>query len=147
VRRFWVAAAVVVLGALVFAGGAQACSCLRMTPDEAMERADAAIVASLVEVVPRDGYRADYRYRVQRVFKSGQGIRAGRTIAVRSARQSAACGLPQQVERVYGLFLTRSEGRWSGGLCGVVEPRLLEAAPGGARLRRSSSGADHNCAS
>lgn len=146
-RRFCVAAAVAVLGALVFAGGAQACSCARMAPGEAMKGADAAIAASLVEVVPRSADRADYRYRVQRVFKSGQGIRAGRTIAVRSARRSAACGLPQRVERVYGLLLTRSEGRWSGGLCGVVEPRLLAAAPQSARRGRSSAGAEYNCAS
>lgn len=117
-----------------------------MAPGEAMERADAAIAASLVEVVPRDGQRAEYRYRVQRVFKSGQGIRTGRTIAVRSTRQSAACGLPQQVERVYGLLLGRSDGRWSGGLCGVVAPRLLEAAPSSARRDRFAE-PERNCAS
>jgi hypothetical protein len=99
-----------------------------MAPGEAVERADAAIVGELVEVVPRDRLRADYRYRVQRVYKPGAGIRRDRTIAVRSARGSAACGLPQRVGRRYGLLLLWGEGRWTGGLCGVLRPHLLDSA-------------------
>lgn len=144
-RRLSIAAAIVVLGALVFTASAQACSCARLAPAEAMGQADAAISGSLIEVVPRDGYRADYRYRVQRVFKAGQGIRPGRTIAVSSTRQSAACGLPSELGRSYGLLLVRGEGRWRGGLCGVVEPRLLESAPRGVAGRASRASDD--CAS
>jgi hypothetical protein len=133
-RRLSVAAIVVVLGALVFAGGAQACSCARMGAREAMRQADAAIVGRLVKVIPRGVLRADYRYRVRRVYKPGPGIRRGRTISVRSARDSAACGLPAKIGRRYGLFLTRDEGLWTGGLCGVRRPGALDSAS----YRRSS---------
>jgi hypothetical protein len=124
-------AAVVVLGALVFAGSAQACSCARLELGEAIRRADAAIVGGLVKVVPRNHLRADYRYSVRRVYKRGDGIGRGDVISVRSARDSTACGLPVRTGRRYGLLLTRSGGRWNGGLCGVVRPR--ELGPGSRR--------------
>jgi hypothetical protein len=127
-RRISLAAAIGVLGALVFAGSARACSCARSAPGEAMRRADAAIVGRLVEVIPRSRFRADYRYRVRRVYKAGPGIRRGRTISVRSARQSAACGLPGQTGRRYGLLLAWGEGRWTSGLCGVLKPGELDSA-------------------
>jgi hypothetical protein len=91
-----------------------------------MRRADAAIVGRLVEVVPRNSLRADYRYRVQRVYKRGPGIRRERVISVESARDSAGCGLPGRTGRRYGLLLVRDGGRWSGGLCGLLEPSLLD---------------------
>jgi hypothetical protein len=93
-----------------------------------MRKADAAIVGRLVKVIPRSGFRADYRYRVQRVYKLGPGIRRGQVISVRSARQSAACGLPSQTGRRYGLLLAWGEGRWTSGLCGVLKPRELDSA-------------------
>ena len=127
-RRLSPAAAVVVLGVLVFTPGAQACSCARTAPAVAMRQADAAFVGELVRVIPRSRLRADYRYRVQRVYKRGKGIRRGRVISVRSAKDSAACGLPRRSGRRYGLLLRRGEGRWTGGLCGVLRPGLLEAA-------------------
>lgn len=122
-------AVIVSLGALVFAGGAQACSCARLAPGAALQRADAAIVGELVEVVPRDRQRADYRYRVLRAFSAGGAIAVGEVISVRSARDAAACGLPMGTERRYGLFLVRDEsGRWTAGACSLVEPRQLRAA-------------------
>ena len=123
-------AAIVGLGALVFAGSAQACSCVRTAPAKAMRQADAAIVGKLVEVVPRSPLKADYRYRVQRVYKRGRGIRRGRMISVRSATQSAACGLPRGTGRRYGLLLERDRRRWTGGLCGVFKPRLVASRRG-----------------
>ena len=128
VTRLFVAAAVVALGALVFAAGAQGCSCARTPPDEAMQRADAAIVGRLVKVVPRSRLKADYRYRVQRVYKRGGAIRRGRTISVRSARQSAACGLPVRTGRRYGLMLVWGEGHWNSGLCATFRPGALHSA-------------------
>jgi len=128
VRRLSVTTAIVVLGALVSVPGAQACSCAPMTKAEALRQADAAIVGELVEVVPRSRLKADYRYRVQRVYKRGNGIRRGQTISVRSARQSAACALPRRTGRRYGLFLLRGEDRWTSGLCGVVRPDVLDSA-------------------
>lgn len=127
-RRPVVAAAIVGLGALVFAPGAQACSCAQIAPQDSLRQADAAIVGRLIEVIPRNGPRADYRYRVQRVYKSGRGIRRGGTILVRSAADSAACGLPEKTDRRYGLLLSRVEGHWTSGLCGVLTPKLLRRA-------------------
>jgi hypothetical protein len=105
-----------------------------MAPADAMRQADAAIVGRLVKVVPRNRFQADFRYRVRRVYKRGQGIRRGRMISVRSARDSAACGLPGKTGRRYGLLLVRDEGHWTGGLCGVRRPGALDSAA----YRRSS---------
>jgi len=143
VRRLSLAAAIgATLGALVFIESAQACSCVPMAPGDAMRQADAAIVGRLVKVVPRSRSQADYRYRVQRVYKRAPGIRRGRTISVHSASESTACGLPGQTGRRYGLLLNAppvvhpgdakrgaGQGRpWLGGLCGVVAPRKLRSA-------------------
>jgi hypothetical protein len=111
---------VVVLGALVFTGSAQACSCAPMSRGEAMRAADAAISGRLLKVIPGDGGRAIFRYRVQRVYKSATGIEPGGTISVHSARDSAACGLPTDVGRRYGLLLSHSERGWSSGACGLL---------------------------
>jgi hypothetical protein len=62
---------------------------------------------------------------------------------VRSGRKAAACALPRRLSHVYGLFLSRANGRWFGGICGVIEPRRLRhAAESLPRIyRRSGSGA------
>lgn len=144
-RRPSVAAAIVALGALVFAGSAQACSCARVAPVAAMQRADAAVVAKLVRVVPRSRLVADYRYRVQRVYKRGGGIRRGRVISVRSARGAAACGLPRRQRRAIGLFLRRDRRRhWTAGICSTIAPpRLARAAR---RDRARGPAAQASCA-
>lgn len=113
-------AAVVVLGALVFATGAQACSCARIPRDEAIGQADAAISGKLLRVIPQSEIRAVFRYRVQRVYKGGHGMRVGDVVSVRSARDSAACGLPAQTGRRYGLALSWSEGGWTSGACALL---------------------------
>jgi hypothetical protein len=118
--RLFFAAAIVVLGVLVFAAGAQACSCARMPRSEAMQRADAAIAGRLLKVVPQNRLRAVYRYRVQRVYKHGPGIRRGRVISVSSGQGSAACGLPTETGRRYGLLLSHAEGGWTSGACGLL---------------------------
>jgi hypothetical protein len=128
VRRLF-GAAIVGLGLLVFAGSAQACSCARRSPGEALRAADAAIAGELLEVVPRDEYVADYRYEVMAVYKKGPGIRRGRTVIVRSGRDGAACGLPVGTGRRYGLLLgEEAGGGWVGGSCGVLEPGKLRLA-------------------
>jgi hypothetical protein len=119
-------AALVVLGGLAFAASAPACSCAPMRPAEALRQSDAAIVGRLVKVMPR-GTHADYRYEVQRVYRGGQAIERDQMLSVRSARRAATCALPRRLGHRYGLFLTRAGGRWASGLCGVIEPRRLEA--------------------
>jgi hypothetical protein len=113
-------AVIVIVGALAFAPAAQACSCAPTSPKEAMQRADAAIAGRLMEVVPRNHLRAVYRYRVQRVYKSGAGIRAGRVVSIHSARDSAACGLPTRLGRRYELLLARTPGGWTSGACALL---------------------------
>jgi hypothetical protein len=139
-KRLSLTAALVMLGALAFAASAPACSCAPMKPSEALRQSDAAIVGRLVKVVPRGALRADYRYRVRRVYRGRHMIERGQMLSVRSARRAAACALPRRIAHSYGLFLTRAGGRWSSGICGVIEPRKLEEAakrPG----RRAGGGA------
>lgn len=133
-------AAIVVLGALVITGSAQACSCAPSRPADALRRSDAAIVARLVKVIPRAGLRLDFRYRVRRVYRGAASIERGETISVRSARGAAACGLPRRQAHAIGLFLVRDErGRWTAGLCSTVAPRQLwQAAKGGGGAGTSS---------
>jgi hypothetical protein len=71
-------------------------------------------------VVPQGRLRAVYRYRVQRVYKGGHGMRVGDVVSVRSARDSAACGLPTQTGRRYGLALSWSQGGWTSGACALL---------------------------
>jgi hypothetical protein len=139
-RRFSLTIAVVVLGSAVGASSAQACSCAQLAPRDAMRQADAAIVAELVEVLPRSSVVADYRYEVRRVYKSVRRI--GRTISVRSSVSSGSCGLPSGIGRRFGLFLNWANGRWRGSLCGVIPPRQLRAVAG---QRTRKSGASSHC--
>jgi Tissue inhibitor of metalloproteinase len=140
-------AAIVVLGALVFAGGAQACSCAPQAPAKALRSSDAAIVARLVKVVPRGDLRADYRYRVRRVYRGAKAIQRGTTISVSSARNTAACGLPKRQDRPVGLFLSLDRNRsWTAGVCSMIAPRRLwHAANRGYGDGRPA--AQSNCAS
>ncbi len=144
-------AAVVGLGALVFTGSAQACSCAPQAPADALSRSDAAIVARLVKVVPRGPQRADFRYRVRRVYRGAHMIERGETISVRSARRAAACGLPRRQPRAIGLFLVRDEdGRWTAGICSTIAPQRLSAAVERGYDRSRSGGgppAQSSCAS
>jgi hypothetical protein len=123
--------AIVVLGALLFSSGAQACSCLDRSPREALRTADAAVVGTLVEVVVHDGYKADYHYRLQRVYKGPSEMRPGRMISVSSAVHGAACGLPATVGRRYGLYLGHRGTRWAGSLCGLFDPAEMAAVARG----------------
>src|SRR6476646_511322 len=124
-RRLFVAA-IVGLGALAFAGAAQACSCAPVTGGEALHRSDAAIVARLVDVVPRDLEHASYLYQVERVYRGD--IRSGTLISVRGARDAAACAPPRRLQRRYGLFLVRQDEAWAASACGVVTPKQLASA-------------------
>jgi hypothetical protein len=120
--------AIVVLGALLFSSGAQACSCLELAPRAALRQADAAVAARLIRVDPVDRYGADYLYRVRRVYKQGPGLRPGGTVSVHSGINGASCGLPDDKVRWYGLFLSRRGSQWSGGLCGIAAPGEIAAA-------------------
>lgn len=85
-----------------------------------MQGADAAIAGRLLKVIPQNHQRALYRYRVQRVYKSDGGIKPGSVISVDSARDSAACGLPTEIGRRYGLLLSHTENGWASGACALL---------------------------
>jgi hypothetical protein len=119
VRGGWIVA-LVLLGGLVFAGEAAACSCAPLKRGEKMREADAAFVGRLAKVVPRGRGRAVFRYRVRRVLKRGPGLRRGRMVSVRAARSSAACGLPRKTGRRYALALSRIKGGWTAGACSLL---------------------------
>jgi hypothetical protein len=111
---------------------ASACSCAPQSPAASLREADAAVVGRLVKVMPHGALHAVYRYEVRHVYKGRGAIDAGRMLDVHSARRSAACALPRQVDHTYGLFLRRAHGRWYGGICGVVSPQRLRQAADGA---------------
>jgi hypothetical protein len=105
-----------------------ACSCAPQAPAESLRESDAAVVARLVKVLPHGKLHADYRYEVRQVYRGQETIEKGQMLTVRSGRRAAACALPRRLDHVYGLFLAHRQGRWFGGICGVVEPRRLRHA-------------------
>ena len=127
-RRLSTALLFVALVGMVLVGSAAACSCAPQAPAESLRESDAAVVARLVKVVPHGKLHADYRYEVRRVYRGGEAIERGQMLTVRSGRRAATCALPRRLDHVYGLFLARRQGRWFGGICGVVEPRRLRHA-------------------
>jgi hypothetical protein len=116
-----------VLAVLVPADFAIACSCAPQPAGESLREADGAVVGRLVEVLPHGPLNAVFRYEVRHAYK-GASIDDGQMLDVRGARRTAACGLPRRTERSYGLFLSRRNGRWFGGICGVISPQRLRAA-------------------
>jgi hypothetical protein len=141
-QRALARAAIAIVALVVLLSVAQpATACSRFAPEnpeeqlrEDLRRADAAIVGRLIEVRPvqsrrRYEIRADFRYRVERVYK-GRRLGRGRTVTVRSVRDEAACGLPNDIGRRYGLLLHRRRGRpaWKASLFDAVSPRELRAA-------------------
>ncbi len=141
VWRLSIAGALVLLGLAGSAESAYACSCAPPGPVEALHRSDAAVVGHLVKVVPRNHLWADYRYRVQRVYRGAKTIQRGETISVRSNRRSAACGLPRRQDRPVGLFLKLENGRWTAGICSTISPHRLWVAARHGYGRSSRAGA------
>jgi hypothetical protein len=136
----------VVLAMLVVVEGAAACSCAPQAPAESLREADGAVVGRLVRVLPHGPLHAVFRYEVRHVYKGVLPV-AGKMLDVHSSRRGAACALPRRTGRGYGLFLSRRNGRWFGGICGVVAPKRLRAAAANQpRVDRRGSGLDLGCA-
>lgn len=145
--RVAIAALLAVLLGAVGADRALACSCAPATPAESLAAADAAIVGRLLAVAPHGPGRAEYRYRVVRVYRGAGEIRVGTVLGVLSGRDSAGCALPTRTGRSYGLFLAGSRGRWASGICGVLSPRRLWQAARGAAANGAARGSPFSCAS
>ncbi len=129
--RLAIAVVPVALLGLLGAESALACSCAPASPRESLAGSDAAIVGRLLGVKRLGPARAEYRYRVVRVYRGAGEIRGGTVAKVRSGGDSASCALPSVTGRNYGLFLIGAGDRWAGGICGVVSPRRLWAAAKG----------------
>lgn len=127
-RRLSTALLSVALVGMVLVGSALACSCAPQAPAESLRESDAAVVARLVKVLPHGKLHADYRYEVRQIYRGRETIEKGQMLTVRSGRSAATCALPRRLNHVYGLFLARRQGKWFGGICGVVEPRRLRHA-------------------
>ena len=135
--------------ALVAAESAQACSCAPIDARAALRDADGAFVGRLLAVRAVDPPAAgeptssadptDYIYRVGGVYNGGPGLHRGRRVKVRSVRDSASCGLPRARGRLYGLFLTRRNGRWNSNPCSVVSRAEMRAAAKPASRSRPAS--------
>jgi hypothetical protein len=150
------AAAVLAVAAGLFgAERALACSCVPPDPPAMLESSDGAFVGRLVAVRVVDppaegeptssGDPTDYIYRVGRVYRHGPGLRRGRRVSVRSARDGATCGLPRGRGRLFGLFLQRQGHRWHSNSCLVVGPRQLRRAAGDAGSSRAPSRGSAGC--
>jgi hypothetical protein len=144
--RVAIAAVLVVLLGLIFAGSALGCSCAPSTPAESLAASDAAITARLVAVEPLGASRAEYHYEALHVYRGRKQIERGDLVEVVSPRGSAACALPDRIGGDFGLFLLGAGGHWSSGLCGVVSPRRLALAARHAPLMARSQ-PESNCAS
>ena len=117
----------VALAALVLAGDAYACTCLRGSIDERLDTADAAVVGRIV--AQEDRMLRGARQRLL-TFEVDQRVKGDveKTIVVRSP---AACAPPVDPDRFTGLLLQRApDGGWLASLCSRVTPGELVAAGG-----------------
>lgn len=129
--RALVAAVAAALASLAVAEQALACSCVPLDPRERLESSDGAVIGRLVDVVARPrSATAGYVYRVKQVYRGKRRLEPGQLLRVRSARDSAGCGLPTQRRR-YRLFLERGRGPWTSNLCSITSPREMRRAARG----------------
>jgi hypothetical protein len=126
----------VLLASLLAAETALACSCAPVSAKEQFRQSDAAVVARLVDVVPRSEQSSDFVYRVKRAFKGERRLERGDRLTIRSSNSGASCGLPREKRR-YGLFLERINGEYTSSLCSVVSPRKMRRAARGSSARAS----------
>lgn len=144
--RHAIAVVLLVLLGLFSAESALACSCAPASPRESLASSDAAIVGRLLGVRRLGPARAEYRYRVIRVYRGAGKIRGGTVATVRSGGDSASCALPSVTGRNYGLFLAGGGGRWAGGICGMISPRRLWAAAKRSEPARARTSPVPSCA-
>lgn len=121
---------------LLSAEEAMACSCAPIDPRQAVADSKGAVTARLLEVRrPTSGDEpvssaapTDFVYRTGRVVKGAQrGLQRGRRLVVQSQLSEASCGLSGEVGGLTGLFLQRTNGRWTSSLCSQISrARMLQ---------------------
>jgi hypothetical protein len=119
-------AGLAVIGALVPASAASACTCAQQSEKARYRAADAAFVGRLTDVREVDGEygAAVFRYRVGTSYK--RNLRE--FVNVRGNTQGPTCGMPTDEGRRYALYLYREAGRWRSNLCLMTTPRKLRRA-------------------
>ena len=122
-------ATVTAVTALAGAERAGACSCIPLELDrQAFRDSDAAIIGKLVAKHPVGDFQADYRFRVERVFRGRHRLPVGRVFSVRSSSEGASCGYETGIGHRTGLLLDRRRGEWTGNLCATAPPRVMRRA-------------------
>jgi hypothetical protein len=124
---------------------AGACSCaFGITPQKQLKDADGAFNGRLLSVQPAEGTtEAAFRYRVGVVAKGP--FRRGRVVTVWDEDSGTTCGLPQGTGDLYGLFVSRDEGRWASGLCSTTSPKAMRRLARDAGSASSASAPSGAC--
>ena len=134
VRRLFLLV-VLALGGAVALGDQAAfgCSCVGVPAKDQLAAADGAFVGTVIERRdPRAGAPGpqssadpvDVVFRVERAYKGDLGDE----VVVQTNRFGASCGIEAEVGERIGLVMDREDGRWTGGLCGQVDPEELARA-------------------
>lgn len=113
------------------ASPALACSCAEEPGEkETLRGFDAAATMRLIDVKNMDHSNgsADLVYRILRVYKN-KNLREGERFVIKDNPDGAACGLPTEEGKRYGLRLYRTrDGRLSSNSCVLLSPRELRRA-------------------
>ena len=124
-RRSGVAALLSFMVVLSSAQVAHACSCAIGDPRDALHRADAAFVGTMVGRTEVDDQTAIFHFDVETAVKGELGTE----VDVRTASNGAACGLELEIGQRIGLFLdSADDGAWTSGLCSEIDPDVLMQA-------------------
>lgn len=121
-----------VLVGLVSLGGAQdalACSCAGgISMKERFRASDGAVVATLDSIEEVNDQRAIHHYTIVAAYKGRRELKAGDPLEIKTATSGAACGLPRQIGKDYGLFLYETRRGWTSNLCSVVSAEKMHRA-------------------
>jgi hypothetical protein len=109
--------------ALALAGPAApawACSCLRVTPAEALAAADLAFSGTVTEIAQTTGTGSSGGMPVLAVTMDVSSVWKGPvagSLVVETPTDSPACGFPFAVGETYLVYANEAGGHWSTGLC------------------------------
>ena len=127
-RRSWLVVIVAAVALGVPIATAAACSCVGGDPRVRLSGADAAFVGTVVIKRRVPGFATprsfEYVFSVEKPYKGSLGA----TVVVRASGDGDTCGLDLRDGARIGLLLREDDGRWTAGLCDLIEPTELEEA-------------------
>ena len=127
-RRSWLVIIMAAVALAVPVASAGACSCAGGDPRVRLSGADAAFAGTVTSKRRVTGFAAprmfDYVFAVEKSYKGSLGA----TVAVRAPADDGTCGLDLREGARIGLLLREDDGRWTAGLCDVIQPGELEEA-------------------